>query len=369
MPSGSVKLGFVLNPFAGMGGSVGLKGTDGPALDEAIARGARPKAMERAKLALLSAGDLRSIKFYTVGGHMGADLMTELGLEHEVIHMPPEHSDGKDTTEAVRLFCAVGCDLVIFCGGDGTARDVMEGMDGELPCIGIPSGVKMHSGVFSNSPRDAGTLIREYVRGSMALRKAEVMDIDEDMFREGVLSARPIGHLTVLNEPSLVQPPKGSLGASGDEEEKEEVGAYVASIIDEGMTYVLGPGTTVEAFASEIGVEKTLLGVDVVRDGAVVVKDAGEKEILDAVKGRKAAIIVTPIGAQGFVFGRGNQQISPAVIRSVGREGMMMIATPSKLRGLRCLKADTGDEALDEELAGHWKVIVGFGRERMMRLE
>jgi predicted polyphosphate/ATP-dependent NAD kinase len=363
-----VKFGFVLNPFAGMGGSVGLKGTDGPALDEAVARGAKPKAVERARLALGSAGDLRMIELYTVGGPMGSDLLVDMDIAHEVVYAPPEPTKGKDTTEAVRLFCAIGCDLVIFCGGDGTARDVMEGIEGDVPCIGVPSGVKMHSGVFANSPRDAGTLIREFIRGSMNLRRAEVMDIDEDMFREGILSARLIGHLTVLDDPALVQPSKGSLSASGDEEEKEEVGAYLASIVEEGTTYVLGPGTTVEAFAKEMGVEKTLLGVDVMRDGVIVMKDAGEKEILAATKGRKFRIVVTPIGSQGFIFGRGNQQISPAVIRSAGRESIMIIATPGKLRGLRCLKTDTGDEALDDELAGHWKVIIGFGRERMMRL-
>ncbi|MCE5297265.1 MAG: ATP-NAD kinase family protein [Euryarchaeota archaeon] len=369
MPSSSVKFGFVLNPFAGMGGSVGLKGTDGPALDEAIARGAKPKAMERAKLALGSAGDLRAIEFYTIGGPMGSDLLTEMDIEHEVVYAPPEHSEGKDTTEAVRLFCAIGCDLVIFCGGDGTARDVMEGMDGDVPCIGVPSGVKMHSGVFANSPRDAGTLIREFIRGSISLRRAEVMDIDEDMFREGLLSARPIGYLTVLDDSALIQPSKGSLNASNDEEEKEEVGAYLATIVEVGTTYILGPGTTVEAFAAEMGVEKTLLGVDVMRDGVIVVKDAGEKELLSETGGRNFKIVVTPIGAQGFVFGRGNQQISPAVIRSAGKGGIIIIATPGKLRRLKRLKADTGDESLDDELAGHWKVIIGFGRERMMRLE
>jgi predicted polyphosphate/ATP-dependent NAD kinase len=364
-----VKLGLVLNPFAGMGGSVGLKGTDGPVLDEAISRCAKPRAAERARLSICSAGDLSSITFITVSGPMGGDLLTELGQEHTDVYNPSYPSSGKDTTEAVRLFCELGCELVMFCGGDGTARDVMEGIDHDVPCIGIPSGVKMHSGVFANSPRDAGTLLKEYLRGSMSLKKAEVMDIDEDMFREGIISARLVGYLTVLDDPALVQPSKGAQGLSDDEAEKEEVGSYLASLIEDGTTYVLGPGTTVEAVADEIGVEKTLLGVDVVRDGQIVLKDATEKQILNEIEGKKVKIVVTPIGGQGFVFGRGNQQISPEIIRSAGKENLIIIATPGKLRGLRTLKADTGDFGLDEELEGHIKVITGFGRERIMRLE
>lgn len=352
-----------------MGGSVGLKGTDGPVLDEAIARGAKPKAIERAKIAICSAGNLSSVAFVTVSGPMGGDLLTELGLEHTVVYDPPTPSCGKDTTEAVRLFCDIGCDLIVFCGGDGTARDVMEGMDREVPCIGIPSGVKMHSGVFANSPRDAGKLLREHVREAMPLKKAEVMDIDEDMFREGVISARLVGYLTVLDDSALVQPSKGAQGLSDDEADKEELGSYLASLLEDGTTYILGPGTTVEALTDEIGIEKTLLGVDVIRDDHVIVKDATEKQILNEIEGKKAKIVVTPIGGQGFIFGRGNQQISPAVIRSVGKENLIIIATPGKLRELKALKADTGDMGLDEEFEGHRKVIIGFGRERMMRLE
>jgi len=364
-----VKFGLVVNPYAGMGGSVGLKGTDGPAYEEAVAKGAVPKAKERAKLALMSAGDLSSVEFCAPEGAMGGNVLDELGIHYTVVITPPDHTEGRDTTEAVRLFCSLGCDLVLFCGGDGTARDVLDGADGDTKCLGIPAGVKMHSGVFANTPADAGALIREFVHGLRSFKKAEVMDIDEDMFREGVLAARLIGYLDVLDEASLVQPPKGTTDMTDDLGEKEEVAAYIADIIEKDVVYVLGPGTTVEAIAKELGLEKTLLGVDVLLNGAIVAADAAEKDVLREIEGRKARIVVTPIGRQGFIFGRGNQQISPAVITSVGIENIIVVATPGKLRGLRSLRSDTGDALLDEELRRHYRMIVGFGREKMMKLE
>ncbi|QLH74023.1 MAG: ATP-NAD kinase family protein [Methanomassiliicoccales archaeon] len=365
-----MKFGLVINPYAGMGGSVGLKGTDGASKDEAIARGAIPKARSRAKEALISAGDLSGIHFLAAGGEMGGSLLEEMGLTYEIIYHPGKVTQGKDTTEVVRLFCQMGCDLIIFCGGDGTARDVMEGVDGPITCVGIPAGVKMHSGVFANHPHDAGLLISSFIKGNRRTVEAEVMDIDEDMFREGVLTAKLVGYLRVIDDINLVQLPKGTMEVQGEEEEKQEIASYIVDKMVPDALYVLGPGTTVEAVGKVLGIDKTLLGVDLVKNRRMVHKDASEKDILSHMVSEKDVwIVVTPIGRQGFIFGRGNQQISPQVIRRAGIDHIIIAATRNKLNGLKTLRADTGDGSLDYDLSGFRRVLVGYGYERLVKLE
>jgi predicted polyphosphate/ATP-dependent NAD kinase len=195
------------------------------------------------------------------------------------------------------------------------------------------------------------------------------MDIDEDAFRTGVLHAQLVGHLTTLDDSALVQPAKGTIALSSDADEKEELGEYVASLLEKDVLYIIGPGTTCQSVVHVLGSEKTLLGVDLFLNNTLVGKDVTEEHILTTMDGPdRVKVIVTPIGRQGFIFGRGNQQISSRVLRRVGKENIMMIATPSKLRGLAVLKIDTGDATLDEELKGYVRVVVGFARERVMRI-
>jgi predicted polyphosphate/ATP-dependent NAD kinase len=120
----------------------------------------------------------------------------------------------------------------------------------------------------------------------------------------------------------------------------------------------------VGAIKAALGFEGSPIGVDVWRDGEVLALDASESEILDSL-GEDNVIIVSPIGGQGFVFGRGNPQLSPAVIRRCGVE---IVASRSKLDGLSVLRVDTDDPELDDELRGWRKVRVGRFERRMIKI-
>jgi predicted polyphosphate/ATP-dependent NAD kinase len=365
-----VKLGFLLNPIAGMGGPVGLKGTDGEAiLKEARRRGALPKAGQRMEEALASLG-LDGVEVFSAGNGMGATILDRLGIKHTVAFQPKEPTSSEDSKGACLAFIKAKVDLIVFGGGDGTARDVLDVVGESTPVLGVPAGVKMHSAVFSVSPSSAANLILRFIRGDIATRRAEVMDIDEDSYREGRLSSRLYGYLRVPYEASLVQPIKGDYEGASVEQEKEDIANYVAEEMRPEMLYILGPGTTIHELARKLDVPKTLLGVDAIKGGKLILRDAKEKELLALVENSLSSeIIVTPIGAQGFIFGRGNQQISPAVIKRVGLKHIRVLAAPTKLAETKLLRVDTGDPDLDLLLRGYLKVVVGNRRERVVRVE
>lgn len=298
---------LAVNPIAGMGGSVGLKGMDGPeVLGESILRGAYPIAESRTLAALRAVGDLAASHLLTGDDGMDEDVLKEIDADFEVVHRMGGSSAAADTQQLCETALDRGGEVVVYVGGDGTARDLMDAVDERVPVIGIPSGVKMHSGVFSPDPRSAGSLLRLFSTRSLPTSRREVMDVDEAAFREGRLSAALYGRLLVPYEPSLAQESKGGIVSSDSEEEKEEIAQYVAESAELGTAYILGPGTTVEAVVGLMGVEKTQLGVDVVKDGRLIVKDASEADILAALdENPRARIIVMPIGAQGFILGRG----------------------------------------------------------------
>jgi len=363
-------LGLVINPISGMGGAVGLKGTDGPeALSEAIRRGAKPSAGSRMRQMLSLLPRIDGLIFLTGGGAMGEDLLRDLSIEHEVVHSS-ESPSAADTKACCAIFLDRGVSCILFVGGDGTARDVMDAVDEKVPVIGVPSGVKMHSAVFANTPGEANILLARFLTSGLPLRRSEVMDIDEEAFREGRLSARLYGHLLTPYEVTLVQPMKGDYEGASVEEEKEAIAAYVAEEMRPGVLYILGPGTTMEAVAQRIGVAKTLLGVDAVLDGKVVAADAGEADLEMLLSSHPVAkIFVTPIGAQGFFLGRGNQQISARIVRKVGIENLVVLAAPTKLRETRVLRVDSGDAELDRSLRGFRNVVVGFRMGALVRVE
>lgn len=362
--SPSVLVGFVINPVAGMGGSVALKGTDGEAYELALVRGAMPIARGRAGRALSAvSGDL---SYLTAPGDMGAGALSDLGLEFEVVTQIWERSGPEDTRRACREFLERGAELIVFCGGDGTARDVLDAVGESVPVIGIPSGVKMHSAVFANTPEEAGRMISLFASGMKETKLAEVMDVDEDAFRRGELRARLYGYMRVPSGNGM-QPPKGSVYATSDEEQKEAIAEYVVEEMLPGTLYILGPGTTTKAVADRMKQRKTLLGVDVYLDRRLMKEDAAEADLLDLLKEHQAHLLLTPIGRQGFVLGRGNQQISPRVVEAVGPENILVLATPEKLRETHCLRYDTGDAVLDREMSGFQRVLVGYAQYRMVR--
>ena len=361
------RLGLIVNPVAGIGGRVGLKGSDGEAIvKRAVELGAIKLSPGRAVEALRRIARIREqVEVITYPGEMGEDEAREAGLQPTVIgSITHDSTTREDTVEAARTMAEMGVDLIMFAGGDGTARDLVEAVDGEVPVLGIPAGVKIHSGVFAINPADAGELAALYLEGGpVKLRELEVMDIDEEAFRDDRLSARLYGYLKVPYVEAMVQNTKSG-SATTDEFSLEGIAADIVEEMERDVLYVLGPGTTVRPIAEKLGLSKTLLGVDVVLKGELIAADANEKKLLELIEGKEARIIVTVIGGQGFVFGRGNQQISPQVIRSVGSQNITIIATPGKLAALqgRPLLVDTGDPELDEMLSGYAKVVTEYGR-------
>lgn len=367
-------LGLIVNPIAGMGGRVGLKGTDGTRIKEkAIRLGATKQSPSRAVEALQEIAEMKNeIELVTYPHEMGENEALECGFSPKVIGTADRNSTtAEDTKEAAREMADMDVDMILFAGGDGTARDICEAINQDVPTLGIPTGVKIHSSVFAVNPRKAGRLTVDYLRGDANLKTAEVMDIDEQAFRENRLSAELHGYLQIPYENRLVQPTKsGSSPGTDEESNKEGIAEYVVAEMNDSL-YLLGPGTTVKAITDRMEIEKTLLGVDVVHEGKVLAKDVNENQILDIIEGRVAKIIVSPIGGQGFIFGRGNQQISPEVIRQVGRDNIIVIATKSKLSSRKPgepLYVDSGDKDVDEMLGGYMRVITGYQEEAVVKV-
>jgi predicted polyphosphate/ATP-dependent NAD kinase len=345
-------LGFIVNPVAGMGGAVGLKGTDGKAiLNKAISLGAKPAASRRAEIFLTEIFDTKeSLRLIVGAGAMGEDEAGKSGLAFDVRGERKSETTPEDTKLVAKEMARARVDLLVFCGGDGTARDVLKAVRMCVPVLGVPTGVKMHSTVFAVTPQAAARVAVGCLWGGLPLREAEVMDIDEQAFREGHLSAELYGYMLSPYEPHLIQGNK--LESPATESEVRNQAAIALYIIEEmkpKMIYVIGPGTTTRTVSDLLDQKKTLLGVDLFQNKKIILSDANEKQILEAIKEKAARIIVTPIGGQGFIFGRGNQQISAKVIRQIGLENIVVVATKSKLDRLNSLRVDTGDSELDKE--------------------
>lgn len=360
------RLGLVVNPLAGLGGPAALKGSDGVDA-EARARGATAQAPERARRVLAALRERRGeFELRTWAGAMGAESAEAAGLAAQVVGGAVDApTSAEDTVRAVRTLAAHGCDLLLFAGGDGTARDVVRALaelDRSVPVLGIPAGVKMHSGVFAVTPEGAARVVLGLVDGELVgVGPAEVRDIDEQGYREGVVRTRHFGELTVPSEPRWVQHTK----VGGRESEPlvlEELGAWIEELIDPDDTWIFGPGSTTAAILERLGLAATLLGVDVVERGRVVLADATAEQLRRAVDPTRAHVLVTVIGGQGHVLGRGNQQLAPALLRAMGRERFHVVATRSKLAELegRPLIVDSGDADLDAAWAGLLPVIVGY---------
>jgi predicted polyphosphate/ATP-dependent NAD kinase len=371
---GGPRVGLIVNPIAGMGGRVGLKGTDGPdAVERARALGAVPVSGARAEIALAVLLERLNgeIEVVTAPGALGETVARQAGFEPLVVGQASELTGtARDTIEAARSIAEQGVDLLLFAGGDGTARNVHEAVGLEIPVVGIPTGVKMHSSVFATNPRAAGELAAAFLRHQDgACRESEVMDIDEEAFREGRVSARLFGYLRVPYQRGLVQGLKS--GSKVDETAAlNGIATTIGQRMSDGATWILGPGTTTRQIATALGLPKTLLGVDLYRNSEPIAQDASEREILRHLDGGPARIVVTPIGGQGYLFGRGNQQLSPEVIRRVGSSNIIVVATPGKLAGLsgEPLLVDTGDPELDAELRGYVRVVVNQRQESMQRV-
>ena len=367
------RIGFIVNPIAGMGGRVGLKGTDGVA-DEAEAAGAEPIAGPRAHLFARTFLELSKhdeslrVRWMTCGGAMGADPLRAAGVAEdaiEVVHSPGERTTAADTRKAVEACADRGAELLLFCGGDGTARDVAEAAGDRIPIVGIPAGVKMHSGLFAVSPSAAAHLLVGYLRGQLRVGTAETLDLDEEAYRKGEWRVRLFGTAKTLVEPNLVAGGKVMVDEVSEEAIRGELAVHFSELFENepDTLFLLGPGSTLHSIATATGIDKTLLGVDAVVGGKTIAKDLNEKGILALLDHYpKAKLVVSPIGAQGFILGRGNLQVSPAVLRRIGTKNVIVVATPAKLAMTPVLRVDTGEPTLDEEFhkREYLFVLIGY---------
>lgn len=359
------KIGLIINPFAGIGGRVGLKGSDGKDVREkALAMGAPQLSMNKATICFQQFDDIKNrFKIFTASGEMGEKLCQKLNLNYEVCFQAASPSQAEDTLQTVKALQNHDVDLILFAGGDGTARNIFEVCKDEQMVLGIPAGVKIHSGVYAISPKAAGLLVKDLILGKiMSLLSADVMDIDETAFRQGVVKAKRYGDLNIPAALTYVQAVKSG-GKESEELVLDDIAAEVIENMQEDVYYVIGSGTTCAAIMEQLDLPNTLLGSDIVLNETLFLSDAIEKDLLELLKsGKTVKFIITVIGGQGHVLGRGNHQISPEVIRLTGWDNFDIVATKSKLQALegRPLLTDTGDEDLDFELQGMKKVITGY---------
>lgn len=387
-----MKIGFVINPYAGIGGSVALKGSDGDSIvEQALSRGAILQAGARAKTAMNKAleniGEPPQAVIYTAAADMGEDVMQSLGVAAKVvyraIHSDNSRTSAQDTKGAIRQFIKNKVDLIVFAGGDGTARDVLDVLSAslpdkpssEIPVIGIPAGVKIHSAVYALSPDHAGELINLLLSGeAMSLHESAVMDLDEQAFREGRVVARCYGYLSVPVDDIRMQLIKqGGLNPGGSQQHDiavQDIATDIIESIQPDVYYLIGSGSTTAEIMEQLGLDNTLLGIDVICNNQLIASDVDEQTILSTIKDHLSKMVVTVIGGQGHVFGRGNQQLSPDVIRGFAKEDIIIIATSEKLRSLgkRPMISDSGDVELDRALAGLYPVVTGYQQKTLYQL-
>ncbi len=368
------RLGLIVNPLAGVGGAIAQKGSDAiSSLDEALALGATPRAQQRSLQALRVLQGL-PIEIITWSGSMGDQVAREAGFAPLVLGAKPtkptEQTSGADTERAARALQEYGVDLLLFAGGDGTARNICNAVDKTQPVLGIPAGVKIHSGVYAVTPGAAGEVVAQLVRGELVSFAAqEVRDIDEAAFRQGRVRAKYYGELCVPCEHRYVQAVK----ASGTEVEAlvlDDIAAGFAEQMRDDVRYIMGSGSTVAAIMDYLGLDNTLLGVDVIENGELLASDCTAQQLLALSAGHETQLVITPIGGQGHIIGRGNQQLSPELLMRIGRNSLHLVATKAKLKALqgRPLIVDSGDIAVNQMLSGVLPVQTGYADSVLYRV-
>jgi predicted polyphosphate/ATP-dependent NAD kinase len=364
-------IGLIINPVAGMGGAVGLKGTDGDMYDKAVELGASPVTPERARDMLDHITQKDQIQFLVGSGDMGENILKDYSFPYQVADGKSENerTNAEDTIRICKHMVEEGAELIVFVGGDGTARDIYDAIGLDYPVVAVPSGVKIFSGVFAVSAAAAAKLIDMFIEGGSFVEE-EVLDIDEDAYRDNKLQARLYGYLRVPKEMNYIQHSKSASSQAASEiENKVETAEWVIEKIEPGVLYLLGPGTTIQAVTDSLNLEKTLLGVDAFYGGKIIQKDLNENQILKVLEQYpKRKIVITPIGGNGFIFGRGNKQFTPRVLREVGLKNILIVSTKEKLGNLQNLRVDTGDKELDDQLHGYREVINGYRESRMVRV-
>lgn len=365
------KLGLIINPYAGLGGSVGLKGSDGDAIrTEALARGAEPRALARMERALQVIANFREqVEVFCFAGDMGELSARAAGFTTHIIGVAQQPSSAQDTCAAAVALMQQRVDLILFAGGDGTARLIADVVGTSQPVLGVPCGVKMHSGVYANAPESAGEILKQLLTGTLVnIAERDVKDIDEDAFRNGQVRARFYGTLLVPEDSQFLQQVKNA-GTERDELAQLDVAQEMIEQLQPDTLYLVGPGSTTHLFLQELGVEGSLLGVDLLLNNKLIAVDVSSAQI-SAELGKftgPVKMIITAIGGQGHILGRGNQQFTPEILRRIGKDNIFIVAARGKILALngRPLLVDTNDPELDAAFGGYRPVIIGY-REAIM---
>ncbi|HAE92684.1 MAG TPA: ATP-NAD kinase [Tissierella sp.] len=357
-------IGLIINPVSGMGGKVGLKGTDGrEILDKAIKLGAVKEAPSKAVKALKKLEPIKEeLLILTSSFDMGENQCKLLGFDYEIIHKSTQETNALDTIKAAKLMEKRGVELIIFVGGDGTARNIYEAINNRVVVLGIPAGVKIHSPVYGNTPESAGELALLYLKGdNLNVKEEEVIDIDEEAFRNDIVRTQLFGYFKIPYKKELLQNKKAPTPLI-EEASQKAIALDIIDNMEEEIYYIIGPGTTTRAIMEALNLPSTLLGVDIVKDKKIIKLDCNEEDILNILADKKGRLIITPTGGQGYLLGRGNQQISPKVLKIIGKDNILIISPNSKIVDLRGnpLLIYTGDETTDKKLAGYYRIKVGY---------
>ncbi len=374
-----IKVGFLVNPIAGMGGRVGLKGTD-DVVNKAIDLGAKPIAPKRAKEMLDEFTSIFSsydkLIWCTASGIMGADLLTNSGIKNIKIlyDLKSKKTSASDTKNICKIFLEKKVDLIVFCGGDGTLRDIFSIIGNKIPILGIPSGVKMHSGAFGINTVATAKIFKNFIKNNLTVGDIEIMDLDENLYRKGQWEIKLYGVAKGIVEPTYVQVGKSTFEEVSDNLIKDELAEHISEELDNNkeFLYLFGSGGTIDYIAKKMNLENTLLGIDAIFKNKTLKKDLNEKQMLELFKKyNKIKLILSPIGSQGFILGRGNLQLSPEVIRKIGIENIIVISTPSKLAHTPIIRVDTGDKKLDKEFAELEFIIIliGYRFSRVVKIQ
>jgi predicted polyphosphate/ATP-dependent NAD kinase len=361
-----LRVGLIVNPVAGLGGPAALKGSDAPDTSiKAAALGLTSQVPERVLNALgLLKPHAPQIEFFCASGVMGQNLLIEAGHRHRVCYQCTEPTCSEDTFLAAQCLLEVGIDILLFAGGDGTARDVQRAVKDKQTVLGIPAGVKMHSGVFAVTPKAVASVLESLLSHRLvAVRLAEVRDIDEASYAQGRVITRHFGDVLIPDDQLLVQSVKCS-GLQDDEIALGEIAAYISETLEDDVLYVLGSGGSLQNIKRALGVEaSTLLGIDLWFNGECIAKDVSEPELYTYLKKyHDARLLISVIGGQGVVLGRGNQQLSARVLNKIGISNLQFVSTQQRLQALegRALLVDSGDDKLDAAMSGYHKVLCGY---------
>ena len=353
-----------------MGGSVGLKGTDGEMYRKAVGMGARPVTPARAESFLSHLKNSDKITLLVPPGKMGEEMVKGTGIDYSVVPL----SGGKDTSanDTRKYARKIGekVDLLVFVGGDGTARDIYDAVGLDIPVLGVPSGVKMFGAVFAVNTRAAAEIVSAFVEGDTVVSEKEVLDINEDSYRSGRLESKLYGYLKVPEVEGLVQLGKeATVSTESVEENQDGIARYIVEQMQKDTLYLLGAGSTTAAIAKALNINKTLLGVDAVRNNELLAENLNEKGILDLIDVYpEVKIVISPIGGNAFIFGRGNQEFSPAVLKKVSKEDIIIVATRDKISKVDRLRVDTNDPRVDTKLKGFMRVVTHHNEELVMEV-